>query len=366
MRTTGAIDSTMKTSTRHFPYAHTPRRAAALGVLWLAAVVGLGVTSSRLMADDPPSPTLVEPAKPAASGGAPERVVRQRQEEMGVDVEERVGLRLPLETQLTDSTGKLVSLAKFFPAADASNAAAQTDHRPAVILLVYYSCPIVCDVMMDKTFETLNGVESYTMGKDYRVLVISFDPSETAETAAKQKLAHLAISTRELSEADQKNVEFFVADVQSVRAIADALGFRYKRLENGQYSHPVVTFLATPDAKISRYLYGYPHPGMIRDFRLGIMEASEGKLVRTLGERIMNFCYMYDPKRGTYTLEAFRVMQIGGVLTMVFLTVLIGGLLLRERARKAKRAAAPVLHGQATSQTPPPRSPPPPSALPAT
>lgn len=309
------------------------RSIAAVALAW--AIVGSVTTPLALGDDDAPTAPAAA-AQPAPGSGSAERAPRLRQEEMGVDVEERVGLPLPLETQLTDSSGALVSLSKFFPAANKSDAAAQNDHRPAAILLVYYRCPIVCDVMMDKVFETLDAVDQYTMGKDYRILVISFDPGETHDVAAKMKQLHLAQSRRELSSEDKSNVEFFVGDAGSIRAVADALGYRYKRLENGEYSHPVVTFLATPDAKISRYLYGYPHPGMIRDFRLAIMEASEGKLVRTIGERIMNFCYMYDPKRGTYTLEAFRVMQIGGALTVVFLTGLIGGLLLRERARRTK------------------------------
>jgi protein SCO1/2 len=40
-------------------------------------------------------------------------------------------------------------------------------------------------------------------------------------------------------------------------------------------------------------------------------------------EKILLFCYHYDPKAGSYAATASRMMSIAG-----FLTVLIGGLLL--------------------------------------
>lgn len=268
-----------------------------------------------------------------------------REEEEGVGVEERVGEKLPLDLPLTDSTGKQRTLGEFFPGASGA-----ADDRPAIILLVYYRCPIVCDVFMDKSFEVLNKV-SYDMGKDYRVLVVSFDPGETPDVAAQRKQLYATGFRRDLTAEELANVEFFVGDASSVRTLADALGYQYKRLENGEYSHPVATFLATPDGTIARYLYGYPTPESARNYTLALMESSEGKLVRSVGERLMAFCYMFDPSTGMYTLQAFRVMQLGGGMTIVLLGGLIGAMLVRERMRR--RAAAKLAgHGSGPGSGP--------------
>ena len=58
----------------------------------------------------------------------------------------------------------------------------------------------------------------------------------------------------------------------------------------------------------------------------------------SLEDQFLTFCYMFDPKMGVYTLSAFRVMQVGGVLTMLALGGLIGVMLFTERL-KAKRLA---------------------------
>ena len=260
-------------------------------------------------------------------------------EERGIGVEERVGLSLPLDLELTNQDGKKVQLSKYFPG----------DGKPVMLMLVYYRCPVVCDVFREKTFQTLSEVDAkgdYQMGKDYRVVVVSFDPTETVETAHGVREADLRDAyVREIPAGAIDGVAFHVATDNAAKMLADGVGFQYKRLENGEYSHPVVAFVATPDGKVSRYLYGYPSSrdnDTVRNYRLALLEASEGKMVKTVGERILMFCYMFDPTRGTYTIQAFRVMQIGGGITIVLLGGLIGGLLLTERIRKRRRASQPA------------------------
>ncbi|GEM_PF-264084 len=241
----------------------------------------------------------------------------------GLDVEEKVGSRLPADLQFTNAEGQLVTLGKYF---DKS--------KPSVIVMAYFHCPVVCKTLIDKLVQTLNSVD-YVPGQEYNLLVFSFDPKETQRSAKEAKDLYVGQYNGEETAAFE-GFQFHVGSAAASRSLADALGFRYKFLtDTGEFSHPVVVFLATPEGRVSRYLYGYEQAP--RDMRLAIMEASQGMLVRTIGERLMNFCYMYDPNRGSYTLQAFRVMQIGGVLSMGFLGSLVGGMLLLERGRKRRR-----------------------------
>lgn len=247
-----------------------------------------------------------------------------------IDVVEHIGRQVPKELSFTDQTGKPRLLDEYFHSG-----------KPSVVLLVYYKCPMVCDVVMSKTVETLNKID-YAAGKDYNLLVFSFDGRETTADAKTAYNVHLSSYGRGLPEeaANSKDAwQFHTGDVVSNKQLAEALGFKYRLLGNGQFSHGIAQFVLTPDGRVSRYLYGYQQAP--KDMTLALMEASQGKLVRTVGERIMNYCYMFDSATGKYTLQAMRVMQIGAMLTLTLLTSLIGGLFLAEWIRRrVKRTAA--------------------------
>lgn len=239
----------------------------------------------------------------------------------GMDVNERVGLYLPMETVFTDSHGGEVTLGKYFT---------KNEHRPAVIVMGYYRCPIVCGAIREKLMTSLSKT-GFTPGQHYNVLVFSIDSSETPEAAEARRQDDMGYFLRELSPQEDGGIRYHVGSASQSRQLADALGFEYRPV-NGEFSHPVAVFLATPDGRISRYLYGFSQEP--RALKLALMEASEGKLVKTIGDRLMAFCYMFDPDSGTYTMRAFRVMQVAGVTTVLAIGALLGVLFMGERLRK--------------------------------
>lgn len=244
---------------------------------------------------------------------------------IGMDVEEKIGQTLPMDLAFKDDTGRTVTLGDYFG----------KDQKPAVILLVYYDCPMVCDLLMTRQSEAFARMD-YTVGKDFRALVFSFDDSETPERAAQARKAYLASYKRGDEPGVAEGWKFHVGNASDSRRLADALGFQYRRLNDGNYSHPVCQFIITPDGKVSRYLYGYPDNP--RDLNLALMEASQGKLVKSIGERLLAFCYVFDENVGKYTLRAMRIMQLGGAATLLTLGTAIGVMLVAERVRKRSRA----------------------------
>jgi protein SCO1/2 len=78
--------------------------------------------------------------------------------------------------------------------------------------------------------------------------------------------------------------------------------------------------IATPEGKISRYLYGIQFPS--RDLRLGLVEASEGK-IGTPVDQVLLFCYHYDPSTGKYGLLISRLIQLAGGVTVLAIAGLI-------------------------------------------
>ncbi|GJM19085.1 MAG: photosynthetic protein synthase I [Phycisphaeraceae bacterium] len=249
----------------------------------------------------------------------------------GVDLEERIGDQVPLDIPLIDSTGKTVTLGD------------QIGDRPTVLALVYYDCPVVCSLVMDRLSESMNDLD-YTVGEDYSVVIVSFDPTETTQQAAERKLAYLSGYTQPVTPQTQAGWTFHTASADSIRQITQGVGFNIQLLDNGEYSHPVGLAVLAPDGTISRYMYGFDYPP--KQLKLSLLDASEGKIAQSLGDRFLHFCYRYDPNAGAYSMEAMLVMRIGAIATVIVLTFLIGGLLLFERTRRHRKAQRP------TSDTP--------------
>lgn len=289
-------------------------RRARTNLWWIAAAALAGAGAATAQEGGRTKDATKERA------AAEDRTAPLPRQVQGLDVDEHVGRYLPMELQFTNAQGKRVQLGDYFKS-----------NKPAVIAMVYYRCPLVCDIVMQAMADSFNGMD-FTIGKDFNALLFSFDPSETAEQAAGVKKAYLMGYKHPVTPEVEAGWEFHVSDVDAAHQLADAVGFKYRSLPNGQFSHPVAIFVITPEGKISRYFYGYKYPS--RDMKLALIDATNGKLVKTVGDRLMSFCYMYDPKSGSYTLAAVRVMQIGGALCAVMVGGLIGALFVGERMRK--------------------------------
>lgn len=260
---------------------------------------------------------LIAPAAPAQINERPEFL-----NEVGLD--EHLGARVPLELTFTDSTGKPVRLGDYFE-----------DGRPVVLALVYYRCPVICTMVMEQMVESFNGLD-YEIGKQFNVVYLSFDQDENASIALSKKneivVQYQKNSGREVTD----HWGFLTGEPASVRQVADTLGFHYKRLPNGEYAHPIAFAVLAPDGTICRYFYGYDYPA--KQMKLALLDASQGRVAQSIGDRVLHFCFQFDPKAGAYTLQAFRVMQLGGIVTLVFLATLVGGLLFVERRRRSRAA----------------------------
>lgn len=258
-----------------------------------------------------------------------------------VDVEDRLGATVPMDVLVTDSTGRSLRLGEYF------NRGLRSDNRPAVLALVYYDCPVACPAMLANLTRVLGQVD-LLVGRDLNVVVVSFDPTNTPTMASKAREGAIAGYAKLDEGTDEAMVRagwhFHTTTEAGARAIADAVGFRYKHLPDvDEYAHPTVMFVLTPGGKVSSYLFTF-EPAHLEQ---ALLDASGGTIARTIGQKIMAFCYMFDPTTGGPVLRAFRLMQVVGVLTVLAIGVSVGWLLLRERAprsgksgrRRSRRAA---------------------------
>lgn len=230
-----------------------------------------------------------------------------------VGFDQKLGAQAPLDLVFRDEGGRPVRLG------------ALVHGRPVLLALVYYKCPMLCT-------ETLNGLVralralSFDAGRQFDVVVLSIDPRETpALAAAKQKV----YVERYGRSGGAKGWSFLTGDESSIRSLAGAVGFRYAYdRELDQYAHPAGLVVLTPRGRVSRYLFGVEFAA--GDVRLALVEAAAGAIGTPI-DRLVLFCYHYDPLTGRYGPRIIRVLQAAGILTMAGLAALVFGMSRGER-----------------------------------
>lgn len=250
-----------------------------------------------------------------------------------VKVEENISADLS-NMMFTDETGKVVKLQDLVDR-----------KRPVILTPVYYNCPHLCTLTLNGLMQAVERSERHKLGKDYQIISYSFHPEEKSGLAKAKQGNYL----RKLSFVTDANLpeypnhwHFLTGSIPQIAAISTAIGFKYvkeistnPRKTDSEYVHPAVILVLTPDLKISRYLYGVEYSET--DFRLALLEAAEGKVSKTIGDRVMLTCYSFDPVKRKYSLVAWRVMRFGGILTGIIVVGLLAALWLRERRKRATR-----------------------------
>jgi protein SCO1/2 len=204
-----------------------------------------------------------------------------------------------------------------------------------VLLFAYYDCPMLCTLVINGLSSAL-GVMNLEPGKDFEIVTVSFDPRDTPASAKAKKAVYLERYRRPGAE---ESWHFLTGDQPQIDRLTKAAGFRYAwDAETKQFAHPSGVIVLTPDGRLSRYLFGIEYGP--RDLRLGIVEASEGK-IGTPVDALLLYCYHYDPMTGRYGLAIMRTIRMAGAVTVLALGAFIFVMVRRER-RPAPRTTHPA------------------------
>jgi len=240
----------------------------------------------------------------------------------GVTIIDKLDSQLPLSATFRDDHGNSVTLRDVLP-----------KDRPAILQIGYMKCPMLCSLVMNALVRGIQDMD-WTVGQQYDIIALSVNPKEGPDLAEGKKAGYVAEYGRPKSAAGW---HFLTGEESSIRSVTDAVGFEYRMQENGEYSHAAGIFILTPDGRLSRVLYGVKYDSA--NVRMALLEASQGKVGTTL-DRIILWCHIYDAQAGGYVVMAMRVMQLGGVLTLMLLGGGLGWFWWREA--QARRLAPPA------------------------
>lgn len=221
--------------------------------------------------------------------------------------------QLPLDVRFVDARGAPRTLRQAFGG------------TPAVLVFADYTCRTLCGPILAFAAAGLEK-SGLTPGRDVHLVVVGIDPKDSLADAAAFKDSHLGKDTP-LAEATS------VLSGDAVRAVTAAAGYRftYDRAHD-QFAHPAAAYVVTAGGHVARVLsgLGLDGPGL----RLALVDAGRGK-IGTLADQIHLLCYGFDPARGLYTASITRLLNIGGVLTVLAILAGIAGLTLARRGRAA-------------------------------
>ena len=305
------------------------RSASAL----LACALALAAIPAAAQMTGSPAPGFRREAGMTAS--AVPRPLR----EIGFD--QNLDQLIPLAVELNDEQGRRVRLGEYFGA------------RPVVLAFVYYDCPMLCPMILGSIASTL-GVLSLDAGRDFELVLVSFDPRETPALAAAKKAEYAGRYGRPTA---QTGWHFLTGDQPSIARLTRAAGFRYAwDEETAQFAHPTGIVVLTPEGRLARYLFGLEYGP--RDLRLALVEASAGT-IGTAVDTVLLYCYHYDPMTGRYGLVVMRTLRIAGAATVLALTAFIAVMVRRDRRMRPPAAvghrhpsASPILDRHAPPPEP--------------
>jgi protein SCO1 len=234
----------------------------------------------------------------------------------GIEIDQKLGDALPLDLTFRDEAGKPVRLGDLFRG------------RPVVLSLVYYQCPMLCNLMLNGQLRSFRKMP-LDIGRDFDVVTVSFDPAETGALAAAKKAEYLDKYDRGDA---QTGWHFLTGEESQIRALADATGFHYSwDSTTNQWVHASAIIVATPDGRLNRYLFGIDYPPKV--LRLSLVEASAGKIGSPV-DKILLFCFHYDPSKGKYTMAVMNTLRAGGSATLLAIGLFLFVNLRRDRRRE--------------------------------
>jgi protein SCO1/2 len=232
-----------------------------------------------------------------------------------VGITQNLNAQIPGDLLFRDETGNTVRLENYF------------GEKPVVLSLVYFDCPALCTEVLNGELRTMKAI-SLNLGKDFEAVTVSFEPKDTPQLARAKRDVYAGQYGRP-GAADHWH--FLTGKQSSIEALTNAVGFRYAYDSSiRQYAHAAAILILTADGRIDRYFYGVQYPA--RDVRLGLVEASQGK-IGSLTDQALLYCYQYDPMTGRYGLVVMNVLRAAGGLTVLILGIFMTLMFLRERRR---------------------------------
>ncbi|MBX3095781.1 MAG: SCO family protein [Fimbriimonadaceae bacterium] len=226
-----------------------------------------------------------------------------------VRVEQKLGAFVPKDVQLTDEQGRTVRLEEYLGS------------KPLIVSFIFYDCQSVCLDITRKLATTLGGFRRHYVGKDFNVLTVSIDPTETPVHARSAKLRTLDLYSHRGPDAEA-GWHFTVGTEAEVRRLADAVGFKYTYdPASGNIVHPTGIIVLSPGGQVSKYYLSNEYAQQI--LLDSILLAQKGEVGVRDDRPFYLACIDINPMTGQRSLNVMNALRVLGIITIVSLATFI-------------------------------------------
>jgi protein SCO1 len=254
----------------------------------------LFVLSVRVLAQPgmPQSGVTTETQRSTSSANESPQILRS------IGIDQHLNEQLPLNLEFTDESGQVGTLRDFIRG------------KPIILNFAYFNCPMLCGQVANGLTAALKVID-FTPGNEFDVLTVSFDPRETPEDAVVKRASYLKEYGKPVA---RDSWHFLTGTQDAIESITKTAGFRYQfDSTKRQFAHASGIIVLTPEGKVSKYFYGIDYSA--KDLKFALMDASKLK-IGTLVDKLLLYCYHYDPATGKYGAEVLTIMRMGGVVTV--------------------------------------------------
>ena len=216
-----------------------------------------------------------------------------------IGIEEKTGQKIPADLVFYDENGDRVKIGDFYG-------------KPMILTPVYYTCEHICPLMLGALSQALPRL-AFQAGRDYEVVTVSFDETDTPQTARDIKKNYIKAAGSAFPE---KGWRFLTGKGKDIHRLTEAVGFTYRKDIHG-FTHPVALIFLAPDGKITKYLYvDKSQYGTITfssfDMNMSLTEASQGKTVTGLKKALL-YCFSHEPPGQS---KFFDFLAVVGLVTL--------------------------------------------------
>jgi len=198
-------------------------------------------------------------------------------------------------------------------------------NKPTILVFVYFNCPGMCDPILHSVSEVIGNLDM-TLGEEYQVITISFNHRDDHIKAVEKKNNFV----QNIDPDKRTRWKWLTGDQENIKKVTDAAGYKFKSA-GLDFVHPACIMVLSPESKITRYLYGLTY--LPFDVKMAIIEAQKG-IARPTINKLLTYCFAYDPTSKTYTLQ---ITRITGTIILLIAVIVFIVLLLKGRRKKNKK-----------------------------
>jgi protein SCO1 len=238
-------------------------------------------------------------------------------EATGVEIQEHLGARLPVDARFRTADGTVTTLG-----------AVLSGETPVILTFNYSDCPLLCSLQLNGLTAAMPQLPELRAGVHYRIITISLNPDEQPHKLAAMRAKYLERLPEAHRDQAKAGWTFLIGDEAAIRRVADTVGFKYRYIaDRAEWAHPAAFVFVSTGGTVTRYVHGFELQTDV--FRESIIKAGMSEPATAAG--FAHLCYFFDPDAKNHSRAGVLALRIGAAGFVVLIAALGMVFLIRKK-----------------------------------